>query len=173
MNLLAALLWWAPVGLPSAVGPPASPETALRGYEYVPPVARPDPVTLAAWRRVAADPQEDPVIRGRALTLLSTTGDPTQAALLRGLMSPVEEPFLRRKALESLARLRGAAILGEVETLYLGAGKDPRFRAACARALATMGQAGAPVRARLRARETHQEIRRLLAPSPLPGRTPP
>lgn len=186
MRRLALRLALASMGLSwtSAVaGPPVSPtHDTLRGYEYVPPVVRPDSVTLAAWRRVAADPLEDLVIRGRALTLLSTTGDLRQEGLIRALMSPTEAPFLQRKALESLARLRGPAVLGEVEAIFLRSGDDPRLRASCARALTRLGPVGGPVRARLRARETDVEIRRLLtveagpapvAPPPLPRRTRP
>ena len=153
--------------------PPAAPAAwALRGYEYVPSAARPSPVTLATWRQVAADAQEDPVIRGRALTLLSLQADPADAALSRALLAPTNAPILRRKAVVALARLQGPAALPELEALYRAARTDAGLRAACAQALVVLGPPAAPLRARLRRTETDPEIRGRLAPATPQRRVP-
>jgi hypothetical protein len=148
-----------------AAPPPAAPVAlTLRGYEYVPSATRPSAETLATWRQVAADAQEDPVIRGRALTLLSLQANPADAVLARALLAPTSAPILRRKAVVALARVQGAAALPELEALYRAAPTDTKLRAACAQALLVLGPPAAALRARLRRIETDPEIRGRLAP---------
>lgn len=159
MPFLVILLLAAP-SIGSAA--PADPVPAvLRAHEYVPGETRPDPELRAALRRTAADVEEDPVVRGRALTLLARAGDTEAEPILRGLMAAGTEPFLRRKALESFVILRGATALQEVRLAYETG--DARMREACARALRRLGPAGAELRARLRPVEPDPEVRRLLA----------
>ena len=152
--------------------PPAPAPAALRGYEYVPAATRPSSATRAMWRQVAADAQEDPVIRGRALTLLSLEADPGDAARARALRAPTGEPLLRRKAIVALARIAGPAALTEIEALYGAAATDHKLRSACARALVEVGTPAAALRERLHRTETDPEIRGLLAPAPPQRRVP-
>jgi hypothetical protein len=152
------------------LGDPAT--AALRGYEYVPSAARPSSATRAMWRQVAADAQEDPVIRGRALTLLSLRADPADASLVRALLEPANPPILRRKAVAALARVQGPAALPDLEALYAAATTDRKLRAACASALVDLGPPAAALRARLHRAETDPEIRGRLAPAPPQRRVP-
>lgn len=160
------------VALAAPAAPAAPADAALRGYEYVPPATRPSSATLATWRQIAADAQEDPVIRGRALTQLSLQADPEDAALARALLAATNEPLLRRKAVVALARVQGAAALPELEALYRAAPTDAKLRAACAQALVVVGAPAAALRARLRRTETDPEIRGRLAPATPQRRVP-
>ena len=173
-SLLALLLLAAPV-IPD-VGPDAGPRSGvpavLRAYEYVPVAARPNSTARTALRRAAADELEDPVVRGRALTLLASTGDVDAQPLVQRLLSASAEPFVRRKAVEAWAVLGGPRALPDVAALFQSAAGDRRLRAACARALSTLGTPAAAVRARLHTRETDPEIRSLLAPDPRSRKDP-
>lgn len=148
-----------------AAPPVGDPTASLRGFEYVPPTPRPaevSPSVVAAWRRLAAAPQEDPVMRARALNRLAALGDPADLALVERLLVDRDEPFLRRKAAAALARLRGPSAQGRLAELLQDATEDPKLREACARALTDLGAAAGPLRRRLAARLPDPTLRALL-----------
>ncbi len=176
--LLLPVLLLAPLGLPARPPSPAARTASpavLRAYEYVPPPARLSPRTVRALRASLSDPQEDPVVRARALLMLSRDDDPvarkqTQAWLADPHASGPTDPFLRRKAIVALALQRHEAALPDIERLYRAPSTDAKLRHACAQALHAVGPAAVPLQRRLLAIETDTEIRALLRPEMEPRR---
>ncbi len=173
MNALTALVVAILLAAPAPPPPRALPPL-LTGHEYVPPAARRSAAERRALAAVAADADEDPVMRARALTLLldepEAAGDALR--LTRGFLTQTAEPFLVRKGVVALARLVGPAAGPELVARYRAAATDVRLREACAEALRDLGASLADDRHRLAETEPDAVVRALLrAPGPAPAPT--
>lgn len=176
--------WFAPLACvvflaaPPAARPAAPPLPAvLTGYEYTPPPVRRTEAERRALIAVAADAEEDPVMRARALTLLFDAPEPgirTDAVqVARGFLAEASEPFLVRKGVLALGRLLGPAAGPELLSRFRSAGADPRLREACAEALRDLGAAFDGHRRLLSETERDPVVRAALrAPRPRPNPTP-
>jgi hypothetical protein len=164
-----------PLALTLALAAPPLPPV-LTGHEYVPPAARRSAAERHALVAVAADADEDPVMRARALTLLIDEPEaaPEALRLTRGFLTQTAEPFLARKGVVALARLQGPAAGPELVARYRAAAADVRLREACARALRSLGEPFAAERRRLAETEPDTVVRAwLTAPrAPVPATTP-